>query len=119
MPGSATLPVISMMRSSLPLALDPARDRGAPDVAHRLKSLDDELVGQGRQVAHRANVRTHGDRDDWLVVRVEALDQRFLDLWLEGGAHLLDLLADVLHRDGGLHRQLELGNDYRTSLERA
>ena len=99
------------------LTLDAAGNGGAPDVAHGLQALDDELVGERRQVAHRTDVGAHGDRHDRLVVRIEALDQRFLDLRLEGGADLLDLLADVLHGDGRLNRELELGDDDRTALE--
>ena len=85
------------------LPLDAADDRDAADVAHRLQALDDHLVGQGREIAHRADVRAHRDRDDRLVVGIEALDQRLLDLGLESGADLLDLLAHVLDGDGGRH----------------
>ena len=157
LPGSATRPVTSITRSSLPrcdvagrevlilvpdrphdvvdadaqrmhaagieldvdLALDAAGDGGAADVAHGLQALDDDLVGQRREVAHRADVGAHGDRHDRLVVGIEALDQRLLDLRPEGGADLLDLLAHVLQGDRRRHRQLELGDDDRLAFERA
>jgi hypothetical protein len=82
------------------LALHAAGDRGASDVAHRLDALDDDLVGDGGELADAADVGPYGDRHDRLVVRVEALDQRLLDLRPEGGAHRLHLLAHVLHGDG-------------------
>ena len=73
-------------RSMLICALDAADDRGAADAAHVLQALDDDLVGQCGQLAHRADVRAHRDRHDRLVVGIEAQDQRLLDLVRNGGA---------------------------------
>jgi hypothetical protein len=109
----------SWIELDVDLTLDPAGDGGAPDVAHGLQALDDELVGDRGQIAHRTDVGAHGDRHDRLVVRIEALDQRLLDLRLEGRADLLDLLADVLQGHGRLYRELELGNHDRAALQRA
>ena len=82
------------------LALQAAGDGGAADVADCLQALDDDLVGKSREVAHRADIGAHGDRHDRLVVGVEPLDQRLLDVRPEGRPDHLDLLANVLHGHG-------------------
>ena len=48
-----------------------------------LQPLDDDLIGQRRQVAQAAAVGTDRDRHDRLVVRIEAGDHRLVDLGRE------------------------------------
>src|SRR5262249_53752443 len=95
-----------------------ADDGGTPDAARGLQALDDDLVGQRGQILHALLVGAHADRQDRLIVRIEAYDLRLIDLLAEQGGERRDLLAHVLQRDGRVHRQIELDADQRASLIR-
>ena len=104
--------------SMLICALDAAGDRGAADVAHGLQALDDDLVGQRREIAHeRMSERTAIDTIGW---------SSGLKRWISGSltsglkaARTCWTFSRTSWWPPPEHGQLELGDDDRAAFERA
>ncbi len=83
------------------------------------KRLDDRLVGERRELAQAGRLRHHRERGDRLIVLVlDAIDERILDVARERRTHDRDLVADVLDRHRRVGRQPELDEDLARSLAR-
>jgi hypothetical protein len=74
-----------------------AAEVDAADPGGALQPAADELLGQQRQLARRAVAgRQREERDRLVVVGVDALDQRLLDVARKRWAHLRDAVAHLL-----------------------
>ena len=70
-----------------------------------LERLHDRLIGKRRELAQIGRLRLHSERRDRLVVLVlDAVDERVLDVLREAGPHRGDLVAHVLNRLRGIRR---------------
>ena len=100
------------------LALDRPDHDDLRDVADAAQRVGHARVGDLRQLGARQVGRRQRQRDDREVVRIEALEDRLLDLRRQFVADLGDLVANLLHRLGRLLAELELGDDQAEAVER-
>jgi hypothetical protein len=92
-------------------ALDTADALDLRDAAHALQRAFDDVVDEIGQLLGRLAGRDRGIGDDRQADDVDALDQRFVDVLRQVGAHAGDGVLDVVQRPVGvgLERELDRG----------
>ena len=89
------------------------------DAGRVLQALDDNLVGQRRELTRRVLIRDDSQIDHWLLILpVGPANERVFSLAREAWANLGDLVADFLGRRSHVSAETELSIDEADAFPR-